>query len=58
MPEKMALQQNLWVKTVSEYASARSPRGAGSRVAIAQYGKPSVRRVVGDLGQGIAASAA
>jgi len=30
----------------------------GSRVIIAQRGESSVRRVVGDLGHGIAASAA
>jgi len=37
------LQQNLWVNAGFEYASARSPRRGGSRVAITEGGKHSVR---------------
>jgi hypothetical protein len=51
-------QRNLWVKAGSEYASSRPPRGADSRVFIAQYGTPSARRVAADLWQGMAFSAA
>jgi len=52
----LGLQQNLWVRTGSEYAWARSPRSAGSGMVIAQRGEPSTRRGVGDLEQGITAS--
>jgi hypothetical protein len=54
----LGLQQNLWVTTGSECVSARASRGAGSRVVIAQCGRPAVHRGVIDIGQGGTASAA
>lgn len=55
---KQGLQQNLWVRTGSEYLSSRSPRGTGIRVVITQRGEPSARRIAAEIGHSIAASAA